>query len=213
MNESKSLGSIFIFAKKRRGNIIQSMQDNENAGKDCSKCSGVCCTFVANSMQITPIEALEILVYLENEKRLNRALVENLLRTVKKYRLDYDVGTGKTSIRKTYTCPFFQDQSLGCSLKISTKPYGCLAFNPNIVGQTEGGDCSSMMRELKDREENWEKVEEKINSTLISELSLLWKKAPIPIALLDFINFIGLSELEDSIINNPFKNLALNLKY
>ena len=50
------------------------------------------------------------------------------------------------------------------------------------VGQTEGGDCSSMMRELKDREENWEKVEEKINSTLISELSLLWKKAPIPIA-------------------------------
>lgn len=175
----------FMFSKDRRDILVSSMLANEAKGNDCSNCSGTCCTFVSNSMQITPIEALEILADLEEKSLLNEETLARIEDTVRKYRLDYFVGTGKSEIRKTYTCPFFHHKSLGCGVSLSKKPYGCLAFNPLVHGQKEGGECMSSIKNLEKRDEIWENVENYMNSTLISELNLIWSKLPIPNATLE----------------------------
>ncbi len=164
--------------------LVKDMRENEKKGNDCSTCEGTCCTFVANSMQITPIEALEILEDLECRELFNQEVLDSCNKTLVKYRLDQHSGTGRKGIRKTYTCPFFMNQSLGCGISISKKPYGCLAFNPRRPGQTEGGECFSDQNLLENRERLFSSTEKELNSTLIRELNLDWRKVSIPEAVL-----------------------------
>ncbi len=166
----------------RRKTLIDFMKSNEEQGNDCSKCSGLCCTFVSNSMMITPIETKEIYDYLLIQNMLDSELIAKFKDAVTKYRLDYDLGTGRKSLRRTYTCPFFMHKSLGCPLPQEIKPYGCLAFNPNGNGVLDGENCSSNKDNLVKRDDD-NKVEE---LRLNKYFQFNWAKLPIPLALLKY---------------------------
>lgn len=172
----------------RRQLLIDSMFENEDKGNDCSQCEGTCCTFVSNSMQTTLLETKEIYEWLEVNGLWTEELIQKLKDTVRKYRLDYSVGTGRKSIRKTYTCPFFHHKKLGCGLDLNVKPYGCLAFNPRQANQKEGDNCASNLEILEQREREFEGFEKQESRNLAKKHKIIWEKAPLPLALLDFDN-------------------------
>lgn len=130
-------------APERRALLLDHMRARAERGHHCAACSGVCCTFLANSMRITPVETRDLRAYLEREGRWTPELLNRLRDTVRRYRLDRDVGDGRRTLRRTYTCPFYRPGPKGCSISRRHKPYGCLAFNPRTADQTEGGNCAS----------------------------------------------------------------------
>lgn len=169
----------------RRKELIHRMEELEAQGLGCSGCKGNCCTFEANSMMVTPVEAVDLYLYLKDHGELTTELKEKCLETVKRYRLDHSFGNGKRSfIRRTYTCPFFGHSELGCRLPRNVKPYGCLAFNAHHSELKAGEHCFSEKELLLKREEV-NPDEEKINQMLRNQLGLIWEKSPLPLALLD----------------------------
>lgn len=152
---------------------------------NCSSCLGTCCTFQANSMQITPLEGVEILTYLKESNRLDDSLKEKLKRCVADYRLNVEISTSRgRAFRKTYTCPFFTPGPKGCSLPKDVNPYGCLGFNPKVMGVKNGGNCSLQEDVAQLREEKFKTYEMKINQRLREAYDLSWYKTSIPQALL-----------------------------
>jgi hypothetical protein len=136
-------------------------------------------------MMLTPLEAAELMLYLRKVNRADLELKEKCSKTASFYRLDYQVGNGKrTYLRRTYTCPFFNHEELGCPLPPSVKPFGCLAFNSHHETEKASHHCFSEVELLKERERNHPE-ELEINERLKRELQLNWEKAPIPLALLD----------------------------
>lgn len=175
-------------SKKRRELLVTEMQSKKAHGLNCYSCRGVCCTFEANSMQVTPLEALEIYQNLKENALWNNELENKLEQTIRHYRLDKEIpSTGKSDelfLRRTYTCPFFIPQGKGCTLNLWVKPYGCLGFNPNEKDIQEGGNCTSSLSLLEKREDLFEKFENDLNKTIRKELALKWEKLSIPQALL-----------------------------
>ena len=170
----------------RRKVIIERMDELESSGKDCKGCSGTCCTYEANSMMITPIEAVELVDYLKANNLFDNELKSRLLETVSKYRLDQAVGDGKRSfLRRTYTCPFFNHKELGCPLPREVKPFGCLAFNAHDAEKKAGEFCFSEEKVLEAREAA-SLDEAALNQKIKTENSLYWDKTPLPLALLAF---------------------------
>lgn len=139
----------------RRALLRSHMHDLSAKGWSCAACTGVCCTFVANSMRITPVEARDLHRWLESQGRWTPELTDTLRDTVTRYRLDHDAGDGRRSLRKTYTCPFHTPGPRGCSIHPDHKPYGCLAFNARKPGITEGGHCASAQDLLQQREDTF----------------------------------------------------------
>jgi hypothetical protein len=139
---------------ERRKILIDEMKKLEQANITCSKCAGHCCTYEKNSMMVTPLEAQDIFSYLKENNRLNHELHQKLSTCIQDFRLNHPMpGNGKRSfMRRTYTCPFFKDQHLGCSLPVEIKPYGCLGFNPTTSGEVLGKDCNSNQKLLIERE-------------------------------------------------------------
>ena len=168
-------------APARRQPLIDQMHQGAEKGHHCGACSGVCCTFLANSMQITPVEALDLKNWLQAQGRWNDDLIASLKDCIRKFRLDQDVGDGRRSLRRTYTCPFYRNGPQGCSISRHHKPYGCLAFNPRSPGITEGGNCASDQGLL---ETLLSPAETARNLQLKTRHQFLFDKAPIPIALL-----------------------------
>ncbi|CAM2006508.1 hypothetical protein [Acanthopleuribacter pedis] len=183
-------------ALKRRAGLVAAMAAHEQDGVDCSACSGVCCTFVANSMQTTPLETYDLLVWLQAQQRIDADLVAHLKETVRRYRLDApDPGDGRRSfVRRTYTCPFFKRDKLGCTISRQAKPYGCLGFNPFKAGQVEGGECRSQIDLLERREAEFAAREVVADQVLRRGLALDWEKKPMPVALLEFIDKLALAD-------------------
>ncbi len=179
----------------RRIALIKEMQLLEGKTIHCFTCPGTCCTSQANSMQITPIEALEILESLHVDQFTPTEMTnfkEKMNQTISVYRLNFETYTGKRNssmLRKSYTCPFFNFGSLGCGLSRSSKPYGCLGFNPK-ASEDNGKSCSSNIKILKEREDSFQINEDLINAQVKLELNLHWTKQNIPLALLDVINRI-----------------------
>ena len=179
----------------RRIALIKEMQVLEGKTIHCFTCLGTCCTSQANSMQITPIEALEILQSLHVDQFSPTEMFifkEKMNLTINAYRLNFETYTGKKNsslLRKSYTCPFFNNGSLGCGLSRSSKPYGCLGFNPK-KNDDNGKSCSSNIKVLEEREDSFHLSEDLINAQIKLELNLLWTKQNIPSALLDIINRI-----------------------
>ncbi len=170
----------------RRKVIIDRMNELESSGKDCKGCSGTCCTYEANSMMVTPIEAVELVDYLKAKNLFDNELKSRLLVTVSKYRLDQAVGDGKRSfLRRTYTCPFFNHKELGCPLPREVKPFGCLAFNAHDLEKKAGEFCFSEEKVLLAREAA-SLDEAALNQKIKTENSLYWDKTPLPLALLAF---------------------------
>jgi len=138
--------------------LIEAMAHLKQQRRDCSHCSGVCCTFVFNSMQITASEAETILEYLTREGLLTLEAVQSWRDTIERSGLDRPpLSDGRRVFsRRRYTCPFFQGGNLGCSLGPETKPLGCLAYNPLKAGVTEGEACGSdATRESEAPPESW----------------------------------------------------------
>ena len=88
-------------AHRRRSQVIEKMKEITSAGANCFSCSGVCCTFVGNSMMVTPIEAIELVHFLNEQGRWNNELLEKLNETILIYRLDRPVPSdGRRSFRE-----------------------------------------------------------------------------------------------------------------
>lgn len=178
---------------ERRLGLVLEMEKLENQTIHCFTCPGTCCTSVANSMQITPIEALEILHGLnidqlkkEEIEQLKKRMIENITA----YRLNVEIYTGKKhsqELRKTYTCPFFMNGSKGCSLSRSSKPYGCLGFNPK-TSEDNGKSCASNTPLLEQRDNSFLAKEKIVNQKIKDDFKIFWVKQSIPQALLDFLN-------------------------
>lgn len=169
----------------RRDNIIKRMLELESQGKSCVGCAGTCCTYEANSMMVTPLEAVELLQHLKSSGQLDDEFKEKCRETVKRYRLDHPAGNGRRSfLRRTYTCPFFNHKELGCPLPREVKPYGCLAFNAHHPELKAGEHCYSETELLEEREKaNLAEVE--LNRELHKKFNLVWEKTPLPLGLLE----------------------------
>ena len=153
----------------------------EERGVSCASCTGACCTFVANSMRVTPLEALDLLDQLGDA--FDQRLRERLAASIERFGLDRaPAGDGRrTFARKRYTCPFFGDKALGCPLPRAAKPYGCLAFNARAAGVSDGEDCASDAGLLAARETA---AEDQLNAAVKAAFGLAWDKESIPVALL-----------------------------
>lgn len=182
----------YLSRSTRRDILISSMSSLEKSGIHCANCPGTCCTSEANSMMITPLEALEIVNSLvprlsipdEKEK-----LIAALKKSIDLYRLDKEIYTGKKNsqaLRRYYTCPFFNNGSLGCGLSRKSKPYGCLAFNPK-TNNDNGKTCSSQTELLETRQAEFQNYEDQLNFQIKTELKLTWEKQNIPMAILEMI--------------------------
>lgn len=179
----------FELPLERRKFLIKEMAKLEAVSVNCFNCLGTCCTFSANSMQITPIEALEIVFSLDLDSESLKELKKNLESTIKNYRLDHEISTGKKiyrTIRRTYTCPFFSPGPKGCTLGRSHKPYGCLGFNPKITNDN-GSNCRSNVDLLEKRETTYCSEEKRINLFLQKTYSLCWDKLDLPSAILGIL--------------------------
>lgn len=183
-------------AAERRRPMNDAMHASVNKGIDCLSCSGVCCTFVANSMMTTPLETLDILVYLHQQDRLTEETRSRLTETVRRYRLNHEApGDGRRRfVRRTYTCPFFNEGPRGCSISRTAKPYGCLGFNPRVPNQTEGGDCAADTALLQAREDIHGTPEARVNLELKTRYQLDWDKLPMPVALLSLWDRLQLAQ-------------------
>ena len=171
---------------QRRKILIDRMQELESSGLNCQNCQGNCCTYEANSMMVSPVEAFELAESLKAKNEFDEELKKKLQDTVVKYRLDSSLGNGKRSfIRRTYTCPFFNHKELGCPLPRDIKPYGCLAFNAHDKELKAGEHCFSE-KDVLERRENEFSEEKKLNQEIKEKYSLAWDKTPLPLALLDF---------------------------
>lgn len=180
------LCSKFMKHSSRRENLLNRMEALEAEGLSCIGCAGNCCTFEGNSMMTTPLEAAEILLHLKASLALNEELKEKLKATISKFRLDHPLGNGRRSfVRKSYTCPFFNHQELGCPLPREVKPYGCLAFNSHHSEKKAGEFCYSEKDLLLDRESLNISFENQVNQRLREKFNLFWEKTPLPLALLD----------------------------
>lgn len=201
MNEFASFfASLPDEPRARRELLIDEMARLEAEGRDCRQCSGVCCTLVANSMMTTPLETAELLRYLYVSGRWNASTRARLAETVRHFRLDQEPpGDGRRSFaRRTYTCPFYGDQALGCSLSRAAKPYGCLGFNPRSPGLTEGGDCASDQGLLERREQDFFEQERAHNAAITQALALDWEKLPMPLALLRLADSLQATQAVES---------------
>lgn len=173
-----------LLTKERREIFDSFMSLEEARGVSCITCKGTCCTYTANSMQITPLEALDIINYLLDYEPLLEVVLEEIHSSIKEFRLDkIFFASMRTSMRRYYTCPFYREGYKGCKLTRSARPYGCLSFNPRLKGIKEGGECFS----------NWSLLEDAFNSSqfedlnqkLKKELKLDWVKLPIPVAIIE----------------------------
>lgn len=169
----------------RREILIERMNTLESEGMGCIGCSGKCCTYEANSMLMTPLEAVELMTYLKSNQLMTIELKTRLEENAAKYRLEPKPLIGKRSyLRKTYTCPFFNHQELGCPLPREIKPYGCLAFDSHHVTLKASEHCYSE-KELLEQRDALHAEEAEMNEKLRTDYKLYWEKSPIPNALLD----------------------------
>lgn len=134
----------------------------------------------------TPLETAEILLYLKAKNALDEEFKSKLLSTVAKFRLEHPSGNGRRSfVRKSYTCPFFNHQELGCPLPREVKPYGCLAFNSHHAEKKADEFCYSERSLLEDRESLHIAFEDQVNLKLREKFNIFWEKTPLPLALLE----------------------------
>lgn len=161
------------------------MNELESRGMGCLGCKGTCCTFEANSMLITPLEALEMMQHLKENELKTPALKMKLQETITKFRLESKYSNERRSyLRKSYTCPFFNHQELGCPLPREIKPYGCLAFDSHHESLKAGEHCYSEV-ELLEKREALHPEEKELNLKVKMDYEIHWEKAPIPNALID----------------------------
>ncbi|HLE10729.1 MAG: hypothetical protein A2504_02620 [Bdellovibrionales bacterium RIFOXYD12_FULL_39_22] len=160
----------------RRELLIEKMGQLAQQGFDCQKCSGSCCSFENNSMQIDLLQAIDIIDDLKQKNLLTKTLLDKINNSIVQYRLDYNISTKANSLlRKRYTCPFYTHNICGCLLGLEYKPYGCLAFNPNSANQ-----CHSDYQTQCIRDNLFASAEAFANQKLETILKFHFPKKTIP---------------------------------
>ncbi len=183
-----SLEEVVASRRGRRQNLLEHMDNLEKAEISCRHCPGTCCTFMGNTMQVTVLEAIDLYYDLVTKGQWDQVLVQRLKDCIREFRLDITPSTGRgVYMRKSYTCPFFGHQSLGCPIDPQVKPYGCLGFNASETREESGKSCYSDRKLLEERELLFEdEGNEEARALYWQErLKLPWKKESIPIALLE----------------------------
>jgi hypothetical protein len=170
-------------SKKFREKLVFHMKDLDSKTINCKNCQGVCCTKERNSMQVTPIEAMDLYFYLKDQHLINDELIQLIDESIVNYGLDREIYIKGKLFRKNYTCPLFKFHSWGCPIDPFLKPLGCLGYNPNILNVTKGENCSSDQKLLESILESDKQEWEKCNQKIKNQLSLSFDKAPIPVAL------------------------------
>jgi len=191
--KSKILAFSALEARSKRREVInQQMSKMIKSGLDCSSCVGHCCTFEHNSMQVSPLEALDVYRLLMDRGEIDSELIAKLEENVRHFRLGVEpLIRGTKSFRRYYTCPFYEKHALGCSLDRESKPYGCLAFNPVEAGVKEAGHCNSQLHILEQQELIHGKLEREQNQMIKEQLQIYWDKMNLPNALLYLIKRFG----------------------
>lgn len=173
-----------------RNMIIEQMSSINDSGIDCSICqTSECCTFVKNSMQITPLEAIELIFFLSSQDRLDQNLIASLYENIKNYRLDKQLPSDGRRLfsRRSYTCPFLKEGSLACSISRFAKPYGCLAFNPNFKNSKDSSTCSSDQKLLEAVAGKYQDNIKSMNNYIKKSLDIDFDKLAIPLALITIL--------------------------
>lgn len=179
-------------ARERRVKLVEEMGTLDSTGLSCRDCSGFCCTNEHNSMQVDPIQTLELLAWLEGEGRLNQDLEESVESAIGQFRLDREFSLGRgRELRQRYTCPFYIGKSKGCSVSRYAKPYGCLAFNPLEENVTAPGKCASNTQVLIAREDSYSEREREANAFIKERLRLYWDKKNLPFAIKDMMRALS----------------------
>lgn len=162
----------------RRAQLMDAMAAMGARGVHCGTCVGTCCTFVANSMRVTPEEALDLVAFLRAAGADEAAVAASMRESVARFGLDRPTpGTGSRDLsRRRYTCPFYDGGHLGCRIDQAHKPYGCLAFNPRRPGVQDGEDCGGDDELLEARRN---RAGERADFPRFG-----WDKLPIPLAVL-----------------------------
>lgn len=180
--------SAFQNRSKRRASINAAMDERIKAEKDCFSCVGHCCTFEHNSMQVSPLEAMDAYTYLKEKELINEDLILKIKNCIKSFRLDKNISLARgKSFRRYYTCPFYSGAKLGCGIDRDSKPYGCLAFNPNSKNVSLPGSCQSHIEVLESQSREHSAWEEKVNAEIKTEFNLYWNKLDLPQAILSLI--------------------------
>lgn len=170
-------------SKKFREKLIAQMNSLDQNNINCEKCSGICCTVARNSMQVTPIEALNLYFEVKSKiKDQNSFWIKNQ-DAILQFGLDREIYVKNQLLRKNYTCPLFKFESWGCPIDARLKPLGCLGYNALDVNVKEGENCSSDISLLEDVEKNNHLEWNEKNKALKKILNLDFDKLPIPRAL------------------------------
>jgi len=173
----------------RRQALMQIMHQKKQECHDCGNCPGTCCTMKSNSMQISTLEAIDILIYCLSQNWDLQQLIQDLENTVTEFRLDYLIQARPGQmVRKNYTCTFFCQTSLACKIPRDFRPYGCLAFNPVSHDQRGLTCCTDVSG--KQALENLEKSLLLINQKLRRDCCIIDEKNPIPVAVLNLLKLV-----------------------
>lgn len=171
-------------SRKFRQKLVANMETLEKNGIDCSSCTGVCCTVNRNSMQVTPIEALDLYFYLSEHIKDKNELQNRILDSYKLYGLDREIYVKNKLMRKNYTCPLFKLESWGCPVDKSLKPLGCLGYNALTSKVLDGESCASDQALLETVEAEIIEEWRVLNLKLKDLLKLDFDKTNIPKALI-----------------------------
>jgi hypothetical protein len=183
----KELKEIILESRKFRSKLVLNMHDLESKNITCQNCSGVCCTKERNSMQVTPVEALDLYFYLmENTKDKNELWIR-VEDAIKSFGLDREIIVKGKVLRKNYTCPLFKFESWGCPIEAHLKPFGCLGYNAKGSSVLNGENCESDLDLLKKVDKEIEQDLDKMNQVVQAYFKFHYKvhfdKMPIPNAL------------------------------
>lgn len=180
------ISDLQMSARQWRAPILNHMQKNDSQAVNCLNCTGVCCTQMRNSMQVTLAEGLLLYVDLRKKELLSDELLSKCHTTIIESRIDQSLYVKGKRLRRNYTCPLFQFHSFGCPLSMENKPFGCLAYNPTVAQEKTGENCRSEISLLEDVDINIHHSLNQINSLIARTLNCSEEKLTIPESIIFF---------------------------
>lgn len=180
------ISNLQMSARQWRAPILDHMQKNDSLAVNCLNCTGVCCTQMRNSMQVTLAEGLLLYIDLRKKNLVTEELTNKCQSTIIESRIDQSLYVKGKRLRRNYTCPLFQFHSFGCPLSMENKPFGCLAYNPTVAQEKAGDNCRSEISLLEETDIKIQSSLSQLNSLIASTLKCSEEKQTIPESILFF---------------------------